>query len=126
MDGCPPLRGPADDQLPTFTPRKMIRPALVIGVEQGDSLACVRIDAGDMGMLEPIAVPTGETKIVKVISAAESLGDDMVNGERRASDLFAGAAITARIPGAPGHFAAYCGAERRGHSLVGTINSEIS
>jgi hypothetical protein len=42
-------------------PLKMIRPGLIIGVKEGDTLAGDGIDSGDMDMFEAIAVPAGET-----------------------------------------------------------------
>lgn len=58
-----------------------------------------------MGMLETIAIPTGKAKIVEVVAAAKRLGNDVIDGEQRANDLFPAAAITATMVGSAGYFA---------------------
>ena len=78
-----------------------------------------------MGMLETIAIPTGKAKIIEVIAAAKCLGNDVINGEERAGNLFPTAAITASMIGAAGYFAPQRTGERR-HSPAGAINSLTS
>lgn len=78
-----------------------------------------------MGMLETIAIPTGKAKIIEVIAAAKCLGNNVIDGEERANDLFLTAAIAASMVSAAGYFAPQRTDERR-HSPAEAINSLTS
>jgi hypothetical protein len=57
-------------QLAALQPREVVSPTLTIRIEQRHAVAGLRIDSRDLDAFCPIAIPTRQTQIIEVVTAA--------------------------------------------------------
>lgn len=88
----------ANNRCPIRAPHKMFRPALTSWMIEGNGGIAFRIDPCCVDVFVPVAPRTGQTQIVQRIRAACPSGQDVVNGEDKASQPFGTLAIFAALP----------------------------
>ena len=72
-------RGQSDDFQPVFRPAKVIFPGLSPRVKEGCVLSCIGVGRLNVPTFTPVAVKTGERKVLRLRQAAQTHRDDVVN-----------------------------------------------
>jgi hypothetical protein len=66
----------------------------------------MRINAGYVRLFDAIAVPTGQAEVIKLITAAQCLWNDVINREQGANHILLALAVAATMESAPSNFSA--------------------
>jgi len=78
---------------------KMILPSIASRMKQRSDEVAIGIDRSEVGALRGIAVRAGQRKVVQIIAAAMSPGDNVIDMEREKKPTLFRTAVFAGVPG---------------------------
>jgi hypothetical protein len=81
FDGSASDRSDANDARAVWTPTKMVSPSVAARMKKTGTHTCLGVKSFSLCLLVVVAEVTGETEIIKVICAAATARNNMVNYE---------------------------------------------